>query len=154
MKKIKIIEFNISIFCSISLVPNTSDFSFAIFVLKLLYMVALKTYNNFFVLLLSFSLILWNCSSSEVIEKPSLSFSKMAEVLADVHLLEGELQGINKIEKDSVANLYYYYIFKLHNVKEADFYQSLDFYTKNPDLYEKLYSATADSIGNKKVMEK
>jgi len=115
-------------------------------------MVALKAQNNFFILLLTLSLFIWSCGGSKEKERPNLSFSKMSEVLADVHIMEGELQGINKTEKDSVASLYYYYIFKLHKIKEEDFYQSLDYYTKNPDLLEELYSATADSISKKPVM--
>jgi hypothetical protein len=115
-------------------------------------MVALKAYNNFFILLLiGLISIFSNCSSNEIEEAPSLSLSKMSEVLADVHLMEGELQGINKAKKDSVANLYYYVIFKHHDVKEEDFYQTLDYYTDNPNEYEQLYSAVADSIGKKEV---
>lgn len=113
----------------------------------------LKACSNFFVLLLlSFSSLIWSCRPSEVEEAPRLPFSKMSEVLSDVHLMEGELQGINKTEKDSVANLYYYYIFKLHDVNQEDFYQSLNYYNNHPDLLETLYSATADSIGKKPVM--
>jgi hypothetical protein len=116
-------------------------------------MIGLKTYTNFFViLLLSFGIILSSCNSGEAEEKPSLDFSKMSEVLADVHIMEGELQGINTIKKDSVASLYYYYIFKTHNVSEENFYQSLNYYTSHPNLLEELYSATADSISNKEVM--
>ena len=54
-------------------------------------MVALKAYNNFFILLLiGLISIFSNCSSNEIEEAPSLSLSKMSEVLADVHLMEGE----------------------------------------------------------------
>ena len=42
-------------------------------------------------------------------------------------------------------------IFKHHDVKEEDFYQTLDYYTDNPNEYEQLYSAVADSIGKKEV---
>lgn len=116
-------------------------------------MIKIRISTNFFVLLLLvISIFFCSCSLKEEQEQPRLSFSKMSEVLADVHIMEGELQGINATEKDSVASLYYYYIFKLHKIKEEDFYQSLDYYEKHPDLYEQLYSATADTISKMSVM--
>ena len=127
--------------------------SLKLFEYKLFYMIELRASIKFFVLLsLYFTILFGSCTSSQVEEQPRLSFSKMSEVLADVHIMEGELQGINTTEKDSVASLYYYYIFKLNNVNQEDFYQSLDYYTSHPELYEELYSATADSISKKPVM--
>lgn len=86
--------------------------------------------------------IFWSCGSSSTMDAPKLSEEKMVTVLMDIHYMEGALQSMQKEEKDSLAEIYYYHIFKKHNISEDDFYDSFDYYTQDPKTLENIYDST------------
>lgn len=85
-------------------------------------------------------------------EKPPISETKMIAVLTDVHIMEAALQGRLAMEKDSLAKLYYYHIYKLHHISEQEFYNGLSYYSQRPARMESIYEVVLDSIQKKPVM--
>lgn len=93
--------------------------------------------------------LIFSCSAGGGENAPKLSKTKMVEVLSDLHILEGGIQNAIKEEKDSLANVYYYHLYKIHDIDEADFHQSLDYFTKRPKEFEDMYRMVCDSIEKK-----
>jgi len=75
--------------------------------------------------------------------QPTIAADKMQSVLSDIHLAEGLLATIaDKTERDSLAKAYYGQILAKHQLKSADFEQSMQAYFRSPiklaALYEKV----------------
>ena len=66
-----------------------------------------------FVVLIFFTFLTIACGKKKEISA-AISPEQMKEVLRDVHLAEAAMQGVLQEEKDSMATIYYYHIFKLH----------------------------------------
>lgn len=65
----------------------------------------------------------------------------MVRILEEVHLAEAMVQ-IHKInERDSIAALLYQKIFDIHQIAEADFYQSVEAYGKQPIVMTRIYDS-------------
>lgn len=79
-------------------------------------------------------------------EKPSVGEEKMAAILVETHLAEAYLQQSHPEKRDSFARILYYHIFKMQNVKEADFYQSLRAYEMEPKKLGTIYKAVTDEL--------
>ena len=82
-------------------------------------------------------LILSSCGGRP---KNVLSASEMADVLTDMHKLEGSLEakGITNTQFDLKSN-YYNSILKKYGITSAQFDSSVVWYTKNPKKFEKIY---------------
>lgn len=99
------------------------------------------TYSNLrrTVFLLSLTLVLgMSCGSDQ---KPSnlIPKDKMSEILKDVHMAESSIQTMNASHRDSIARLYYGHIFRIHEVEEEKYYESLEYYTRSPKDLEEIY---------------
>ena len=82
-------------------------------------------------------LILSSCDGRP---KNVLSASKMADVLTDMHKLEGSLEakGISYNQFD-LKSKYYNSILEKYDITAAQFDSSVVWYTKNPKKFEKIY---------------
>lgn len=112
--------------------------------------------RRIFVLIVLVGLFIFeSCKSSknDKLPEPSIKYEKMIEVLRDIHIAEGFMQGLVLNEKDSVAKVHYAHIFKIHGVTEDEFYESYDAFIENPKIMEKLYEAVKDSIEDKSAFE-
>lgn len=89
-----------------------------------------------------FPLLLVQCDR-EIIDqtKPSIGFSKMVDILADIHVAEATFQNLKYHDKDSLANLYYHHIFKLHEIEADEFYKNQQLYFNHPNKLSILYDS-------------
>lgn len=91
----------------------------------------------------------FGCSNPQKVTIPSsvLSKEKMAEVMVDIHLLEATLNvqvGSNdkiKVQGPASVNIY-----NKHQVTKAQFEESFQFYTENPDLLVEVYQLVLNDL--------
>jgi len=92
-------------------------------------------------------LLLAACSKSEA-PQLSLTEEKMLDILVDVHIAESSIQNIYGSEKDSLINLYYQQIYKIHDITEATFNENMKLIRRNPPYVEKLYKIIVDRLSD------
>jgi hypothetical protein len=82
-------------------------------------------------------LVLSSCNDRP---KNVLSDTKMADILTEMHKLEGSLdaKGISSSQFD-IKSKYYNSILEKYNISSADFDSSVVWYTKNPKKFERIY---------------
>lgn len=96
--------------------------------------------------------VLWLCllaiGCSKQVEKPKelIPETKMISVLKEVHIAEAAIQSAKADQKDSIATLYYSTIFKIHDIGEQSFYESLDYYMMQPKRFEQMYEQVVEKI--------
>jgi len=76
----------------------------------------------------------------------SLTEEKLLDILVDVHIAEGSIQNIYGPEKDSLINLYYQQIYKIHDISEATFNENMKLIRRNPPYVEELYEKIVDKL--------
>jgi hypothetical protein len=110
------------------------------------------TYQIFTVIILS---LFVSCNTS-VIRTPEpknlISENVMAEVLADIHIAEADIQLANS-EDDSIHQTYinyYYAVFENHHITKDAFIQSMGYYIKNPELLQNIYDNVAEILSTKR----
>lgn len=85
---------------------------------------------------LLFAALLPACSSDPALP---LSDDRLVKVLADAHVAEAAVQSLSGAYKDSVIRVYYAQICEIHQVSEADFYQSVEQLSMQPEKMDKIY---------------
>jgi len=107
-------------------------------------------------------LLITMCACSQQKTSPPanlLTKEKMIEILPDVHLAEASIQTMNSRDRDSIGRVYFTHIFRIHEVDEAAFYNSMEYYTHEPTALEEIYikveeklksMATEKEMGKKK----
>lgn len=84
-------------------------------------------------------------------EEPVLSKEKIVAVLKDVHVGEAWLTEMpGKVQKDSLARIFYSQVFRLHDIKPEDFEQTMNAYFSNPVELDSLYEAVIGAIAKEK----
>jgi hypothetical protein len=74
-----------------------------------------------------------------------LSRSEMKSFLTDLHLLEGVfLSDVTISEDDKI--LYYQALFQKHGISKAQFDSSLVYYTRNPKVFERIYTGVNKNL--------
>jgi hypothetical protein len=98
----------------------------------------------FFIIVIT-SAMLSSCYREPEFPDAVLNSQKMTDILSDIHLAEAKVAGMSayaQYQRDSLMEVYYRTIFKLHAVEADDFDKSMDAYMKNPeamaDIYEKV----------------
>jgi hypothetical protein len=84
--------------------------------------------------------------------KNLINSSKMAEILADIHIAEASL-NINSKHIDSLTQYttdYYYAVFKKHMVDRDNFESSMKYYIENPEKLEKIYESVNEILNTKR----
>lgn len=111
-----------------------------------------KSFAVQLILLVTLVVIFSNCSTEKVKEVPNLiEQHQFAEILAECQLVES--QGtVLRIEqpyyKDSLHN-YYASVFEKYKITPDQFYESLQHYTKDPNLMQVIYSETLEILQSK-----
>lgn len=80
----------------------------------------------------------------------------MTHLLIQIHLIESKV-GRVRVSPDSSNVLYYYYENLMLDEVGVDttlFYTSLDFYSNEPQVYQKIYAAVVDSLLEMESKEK
>ena len=72
--------------------------------------------------------------------KAPLSADTFASILTDIHIGEAAAEGEFSTKKDSILKIYYGQILKKHNVSSADFDSTMAVYSRQPVVFDSLYS--------------
>lgn len=96
---------------------------------------------NKMIFLIIISVLLFATSCNQAVKPDGiLQKDKLSEILVDVHMAEASLQLFNSNERDSIARGYYGHIFRIHEIEEAEFYTSMEYYSAHSkdmaDVYE------------------
>jgi len=101
------------------------------------------------------SVLLIACTAPKI-EMPTeiLSEAAFSSVLKEVHLAEAifELNKSKGLEnsKNTLANNYQA-IYKKHDISASTFSKSLDYYAKNPEKLEKIYSTILEGLNQERT---
>lgn len=106
---------------------------------------SLKKHPNMNKIVIISILLMWSCSASDT-PPPTLSAEQMIEVLTDVHLAEGLMQGEMIDRKDSLAAVYYSRIWAKYDIEEVVFYESYQAYTQRPKELEAIYDSVTTRL--------
>lgn len=79
-------------------------------------------------------------------EKPTIAEKKMAEMVADVHLIEAYVQNVKAEERDSVKSVLYHELFEMYAIDTAEFYKNQRLYYEDPAKIETLYKAVLEKL--------
>ena len=82
-------------------------------------------------------------------EKPlpiSISEEAMVPILRDVHIAEAALQTMPSNTRDSMAEIYYLQIFKIHGVTWDDFEQTMGVLREDPIRMERIYEKVMEEL--------
>ncbi len=123
---------------------------------KILNLIFLSYQNTRFILmnLLLFSTLMFftYCTQKEKEEIPDLiEKHQFAEILAECQLVESQgtvLRVAQPYYKDSLYN-YYASVFDKYQISPDDFYTSLKYYSKNPDVMKAIYLETYEILKTK-----
>jgi hypothetical protein len=98
-----------------------------------------------FLIIIPFLLFATSCNQDT---KPEgvLQEDKLSEILVDVHMAEASLQLFNATKRDSIARGYYGHIFRIHEVEEAEFYTSMEYYSANSKEMANIYKKTEEIL--------
>ncbi len=91
------------------------------------------------------------CDDGGNMKNATIEPEKMIAILSDIHIMEGELQAHQQVDKDSLAQIYYYHIFKTHGVSEKEFYKNYDLYMAQPKKMEQMYDTVIVRLTNLKL---
>ena len=72
--------------------------------------------------------------------KAPLSADTFASILTDMHIAEAAAEGEFSTTKDSLLTIYYGQILKKHNASSADFDSTMAVYSREPVVFDSLYS--------------
>ncbi len=93
-----------------------------------------------------FLMLLSSCTAEEPVPEPTIPEEKMAKILAEIHLAEGGFQNEVNLTKDSLANLYYNFIFTKHGITDKEFFKNHNIYFHSAERLEKLYERVVGEI--------
>ena len=96
-------------------------------------------------------LFIFSACSNEIgfdSEKLKVNEADLSAILADFHLMEGH---INKLELNEITNsdtlsILKELIFNKHQINEADFNATLNYYSNYPENYRLLYTKVKDQL--------
>lgn len=103
---------------------------------------------------LAFCLVLHSCTNPSEVKVPEhvMPKDKMAEVLVDIHLVEGARVGRDIMGDSLHSDFYYAKVYEKHSISKADFDTSFSFYSQHPKVMDKIYSRAIERL-NKMEME-
>lgn len=99
-------------------------------------------------LALAASLALASCKPDR--GKPCIDEEKMVEVLVDIHIAQAALVREPGGDERKNNAVYYENLLAKHGVNEVLFDSAVAWYSKNPDLFEKLYEKVSEKISERK----
>jgi hypothetical protein len=90
-----------------------------------------------FITLIALIIALFSCQNSN---KAPISETTFIRILADMHTAEGAAEGEFASSKDSLLRIYYVQILKKYEVTQTDFDSTLAVYSRQPVVFDSLYS--------------
>ncbi len=107
--------------------------------------------------LIIFSLFMLGCAKKNG-TKPSnlISKSKMAKILADIHIMEGDVNNLGIVNTDTANFLFRKMeaqLFAKYEVDTSDYKKSYKYYLVNPDDFTELYKEVVEIIKEKNKID-
>ena len=81
---------------------------------------------------------------------PMIPESQLVPLLVDVHIAEVAIQDAPTAAKDSIATLWYGYVFKQHDVTQEDFEKTMLVLRKDPKRIGELYQKVQEELDKRK----
>jgi len=81
---------------------------------------------------------------------PMIPEDKLVPLLVDVHIAEVAIQDATSSAKDSIATLWYGYVFKQHGVEQEAFEKTMQVLRKDPKRIGKLYEKVQEELEKRK----
>lgn len=100
------------------------------------------------VFLLTVIVLLGACKSDPEIPDNILSEPEMVQVLIDVRIAEGQVNGLS-LNLDSANGLFHYLekrIFEKHEIDSTDYLESYEYYMLNPEKFLRITDIVIDSL--------
>lgn len=100
-------------------------------------------------------LLLVSCGkekSSGLFGRGVISMRKMAQIVADIHLVEAGVRATypDRIEGDTKLQLYYQEIFEKYGITKSSFERSLEYYQNHPEELNKMYEEVVNLLNRHK----
>lgn len=77
---------------------------------------------------------------------PTINQEKMAAIMSDLHILEAHLQNVEAAQRDSIKNLMYDQLFRIHQIDTTEFYRNQKIYFSHSETVEPLYEKVLENI--------
>ncbi len=97
-----------------------------------------------------------SCGKEREMTRPEkmIDKEKMIELLVDVNMAEASIQTFKISQRDSIAKLLYGHIFRIHEVEEFAFYESMEWYVGNPKIIKEMYKEVQEKLKAKEQAKK
>lgn len=79
-------------------------------------------------------------------ETPSIDKEKMAQISADLHIIEAYLQNSPAVTRDSLKSLLYYQLYAIHDLDSTELFENQKLYYQNPSEVEALYGRVLEIL--------
>ena len=79
-------------------------------------------------------------------EKLLIDEDKLVNILAEVHLAEGEMETVNMSDRDTLGKSLYQLIMTHYGVRREDFDQTMIILREDPDRLERVYEKVLDKL--------
>lgn len=91
---------------------------------------------------------MYSCSWVKNKEENIIEEKQFVDLLIDIHLADAVVSNEGyKLINDSVKlDLYYDYVLKKHNISRNKFKQTVIYYTKKPNEYNKIYEQVLEKL--------
>ncbi len=90
-------------------------------------------------------LVLFALNCSQKADLP-LAEDKLVEVIRDIHIAESAMQNLIDLTKDSIGEIYYAQIFRIHKVKKEDFDSSMVILRRDPERMGVIYDRVLEDM--------
>ena len=106
-----------------------------------------KNYLNLFVVF-SINFILLGCNQIDKEKSELINKDSLINIIVDMHMSEAVLMEPAIQAKQFVINKpeYFNFVLNKHTVSKEYFQKSLDYYSQNPEEYEKMYEIVIEKI--------
>lgn len=90
------------------------------------------------------------CHNSEnTLQEPTINKEKMAQIAADLHIIEAHLQNSPAKQRDSIKSLLYYQMYKIHKVDSTELFENQQIYYQKPKEIEAMYGRVLEILDEK-----
>lgn len=79
-------------------------------------------------------------------QTPTIDKEKMAQISADLHIIEAYLQNSPATTRDSIKSLMHYQLYEIHEIDSTELFENQQLYYQNPSEVEALYGRVLEIL--------
>jgi hypothetical protein len=93
-------------------------------------------------------LLIFGCSNEKSIPKGIISEDSLVQIIVDMHLGDAILIDPSTQQRQFVINKTEFYnaILKKHSITKAEFKKNVNFYSDNPEKFDKIYERVVEEL--------